>query len=130
MPYTLGQAHKATGKSKPTISRAIKNGTISATKNNKGEYQIDPAELHRVFPAVKPASNDTGTMKHHETPNNDNVLQAEIEALQKLLAVKDDQISDLKEDRENWRQQAQKVTALIEDHSQKPKGFFARLLGK
>ncbi len=130
MTYTLGEAAKATGKSKPTISRAIKSGKISGKKDDNGQYELDPAEVHRVFPKLQPASNDTGTMKQDETPNNDSVLQAEIEALQKLLAVKDDQISDLKEDRENWRQQAQKVTALIEDHSQRPKGFFARLLGK
>jgi hypothetical protein len=30
MSYTLGQAAKATGKSKMTISRAIKEGKISA----------------------------------------------------------------------------------------------------
>lgn len=49
MKYTLGQAAKATGKAKSTILRAIKNGTISASKGVKGSYQIDPAELHRVF---------------------------------------------------------------------------------
>ena len=49
MKYTLGQAAKATGKAKSTILRAIKNGTISASKGVKGSYQIDLAELHRVF---------------------------------------------------------------------------------
>ena len=53
MSYTIGQAAKATGKSKPTISRAIKSNTISATKNDDGSFTIDPAELHRVFPPVK-----------------------------------------------------------------------------
>lgn len=49
MKYTLGEAAKATGKAKSTILRAIKNGTVSASKGPKGSYQIDPAELHRVF---------------------------------------------------------------------------------
>ena len=49
MKYTLGEAAKATGKAKSTILRAIKNGIISASKGPKGSYQIDPAELHRVF---------------------------------------------------------------------------------
>lgn len=49
MKYTLGEAAKATGKAKSTILRSIRNGTISASKGPSGSYQIDPAELHRVF---------------------------------------------------------------------------------
>ena len=49
MKYTLGEAAKATGKAKSTILRSVKNGTISASKGPSGSYQIDPAELHRVF---------------------------------------------------------------------------------
>jgi hypothetical protein len=52
MPYTLGQASKATALHKTRLSRAIKNGVISATKTQHGGYLIDPAELHRVFPPV------------------------------------------------------------------------------
>jgi excisionase family DNA binding protein len=37
VPYTLGQAAKATGLSKPTISEAIKKGRISARKNESGQ---------------------------------------------------------------------------------------------
>jgi excisionase family DNA binding protein len=51
MKYTIGQAADATGKPKSTISRAIKSGRISASKDGN-KYQIDPSELHRVFPAT------------------------------------------------------------------------------
>ena len=47
--YSLAQAAKATGKSKPTIARAIKAGRLSATRADDGSYTIDPAELARVF---------------------------------------------------------------------------------
>ena len=63
--HTLGTAAKATGLNRSTVLRAIKSGKISATKNEHGEWQIDPAELHRVFPPVADApgaparSNDT-----------------------------------------------------------------------
>ena len=50
MPYTLGQAARATGKAKPTIARAIQTGRISASRSDDGAWQIDPAELHRVYP--------------------------------------------------------------------------------
>jgi hypothetical protein len=50
MRYTLGTAAKATGKAKSTILRAIKSGTISASRSHDGSYEIEPSELHRVFP--------------------------------------------------------------------------------
>jgi hypothetical protein len=50
MVYTLGEAAKATGKSKATISKAIKSGRISAKKGDTGAFAIDPSELHRVYP--------------------------------------------------------------------------------
>jgi hypothetical protein len=61
MRYTLGTAAKATGKAKSTILRAIKSGTISAAKAHDGSYEIEPSELHRVFPpngAQQAPSND------------------------------------------------------------------------
>ena len=45
--FTLGTAARHVGKSKPTISKAIKDGKLSATKVN-GVYQIEPSELSRV----------------------------------------------------------------------------------
>jgi len=56
---TLGEAEDEVGVAKSTISRAIKAGRLSASRNEHGHYQIDPAELFRVYPpkAAK-ASND------------------------------------------------------------------------
>ncbi len=48
---TLGQASIATGKTKTTIANAIKSGRMSASKDDLGQYKIDPAELFRVYPA-------------------------------------------------------------------------------
>jgi chromosome segregation ATPase len=74
MKYTLLKAAVATGKNKATIQRAIKNGKISAVKNSSGAYEIDPSELHRVYPATaqrvaqQNTSNDTQRPdKHAET---------------------------------------------------------------
>src|SRR5437773_380441 len=52
MTYSLKQAADATGRAKPTILRAIQTGKISAKKTEIGEWEIDPAELHRVYPPV------------------------------------------------------------------------------
>ena len=127
MRYTLGEAAKATGKSKTTVQRAIAKGKISAEKLGNG-YSIDPSELHRVFPMQR---NDTVSrntkvdpLRPDETPDSVSVLRVRIEALETLLSREQEVTSDLREDRDKWRQQA---TALLEDH--RPKGFFKRLLG-
>jgi hypothetical protein len=68
MRYTLGTAAKATNKAKSTILRAIKSGTISATKTHGGSYEIEPSELHRVFPpnsAQQTISNDKQPNEEH-----------------------------------------------------------------
>src|SRR4051794_5898917 len=57
MPYTVAEATKAIGKSKPTILRAIRRGQISATRDDAGAFRIDTAELHHVFP---PPAADAG----------------------------------------------------------------------
>lgn len=62
MKLSLSAAARESGKSKSTISRAIKKGKLSASKAGGGGYQIDPAELFRVFPRATPEpvlSNDT-----------------------------------------------------------------------
>ena len=130
MVYTLGEAAKATGKSKSTISKAIKNGRISAHKGSNGAYNIDPSELHRVYPIT---IEETGVPEQVETPkpyeanthyeNKIRELEIILKASQQRLEDRDEQLADLKEDRDKWRQQA---TALLED--KRPKGFWARVL--
>ena len=81
MFYTLGQAAKATGISKPTLSRAVKSGKISAQKQGDGSFIIDPAELHRVYPPITVTGNNNGNMKQSETPSNTNALQVKIDLI-------------------------------------------------
>jgi hypothetical protein len=131
MSYTLGDAAKATGKSKTTLHRAIKSGRISASKAEDGSYAIDPSELHRVFPAVTVETPSVpllrNDMEHHG--NTLETLRIKLEMQEKERererALLQETIADLREDRDKWRQQA---TALLEDH--RPKGFFKRLFGR
>lgn len=129
MVYTLGEAAKATGKSKATISKAIKNGRISAIKDEAGTFQIDPSELHRVYPAtVSSEQNETPNHTPRNTENDGLVreLQARLEAAHERLSDKEGVISDLREDRDRWRQQA---TALLSDRRPKS-GLWKWLTGK
>lgn len=128
MVYTLGEAAKATGKSKATLSKAIKAGRISAQKDESGTFRIDPSELHRVYPLAVSESHIATPISTPEKPESMGLireLQARLEAAQERLTDKESVIDDLREDRDKWRQQA---TALLSD--QRPKGFFGRLLNK
>ena len=120
MHYTVGTAAKATGKSKPTISRAIKNGLISATRTADGTgYVIDAAELHRVFPPLPSASNETPPKADHETPNETGALQVEIkmlrERLEEVTADKDSVIEDLRKRLDAEAEERRRLTMLLTD---------------
>lgn len=123
MAYTLGEAAKATGKSKATLSKAIKSGRLSAIKDETGTFRIDPAELHRVYP-VTPMSEQRETPVNTQEAGDFKALQARLDAAQERLADKDAVIADLREDRDKWRQQA---TALLED--KRPRGWLAKVFG-
>ena len=112
MSYTLGEAAKATGMSKAAISRAIKIGSISAEKQENGSFKIDPAELHRVYPPVAAEQdNQRSTQAKDATELNalNRELQARLEAAMQRLIDKDEVIADLRDDRDRWRTQAEKL---------------------
>lgn len=105
MTYSLKQAAQATGKSRPTILRAIQNSKISAVRHEiTGAWQIDPAELHRVYPPVHKSDDH-----EHETEQRNNPVMLEVHLLRERLADKDAMIAELREDRDQWRNQAQRL---------------------
>ena len=96
MGYSLAEAARASGKSKMTIQRAIKSGKISASRNEDGSYDIDPSELHRMFPLVSSDDDNRGNMVRGDTDNEINMLQLEIK-------VRDEKIASLQAERERER---------------------------
>jgi len=72
---TLRQAAELTGKSKSTLTRAIKSGRLSASRDGEGMYAIDPAELARAYPFVErpDAQHDArhGAPRNNETEPDD-----------------------------------------------------------
>ena len=68
--YTIATAAAAVGRNKTAILRAINAGRIPVAKVENGEWQIDPAELHRIYPPLRSASirdNDT-QLRLHQSP--------------------------------------------------------------
>jgi hypothetical protein len=131
---TLAEAAKETGLTKPAIFKSIKNGKISASKDERGQWMIDPAELFRVY---APASK-----KETVEPQTENLslllklkeLETKLEVTDKRLLDKDREVDDLRAQRDHWRTQAEQITRLLTDgreHEQKKKlGVWAWLLGK
>jgi hypothetical protein len=86
MAYSLKQAGEATGRTKPTILRAIQTGKISAKKNEMGEWEIEPAEFHRVYPPVAEGVTPTVTPEYVEGAVELLLLRQELTAKGERLA--------------------------------------------
>jgi hypothetical protein len=67
--YTITTAAAAVGRNKSAILRSINAGKISITKDENGEWQIDPAELHRIYPPLRSASmHGNEQLRLHHSP--------------------------------------------------------------
>jgi hypothetical protein len=135
MKYTIGTAAKATGKAKSTISRDLKDGTLSADKNDDGSYSIDASELIRVYPDVFDPNRSENTISNDQqplkTPMGTEGLQAEVERLRERLSVTDierererqqltNQIEDLRRRLDSEGEERRKLTAILTDQRQPP----------
>ena len=116
MTYTLGQAAAASGKNRSTILRSIQKGKISAEKDANGQWTIDPAELHRVYPVI--ASDNAST-------DADATVRTEPQPA--LIRQLERQIEDLREDRDAWREQARRFMLLVEGPARRT--WWQRLTG-
>ena len=106
MTYSLREASEAVGKGKPAILKAIQSGKISAEKDEHGEWQIEPSELHRVYPplptetASAPSSEETEATAGNGKGNR--LLEQEIRFLREKLAdvqrLREDDRRDLSEE--------------------------------
>jgi len=113
MAYTAGQAAKAAGVSTATISRALKRGTISGSKQPDGSWRIEAAELHRVF---------TPIAKQEQENGEERAMQGEIAALKDALA-------DARNDRDKWREMAERL-AIAPPQPMPSRSLWQRLFGK
>jgi hypothetical protein len=90
--YNLASAAAATGVNRSTVLRAIKAGRLSAQRDEQGGWQIDPAELHRVFPPLPAAATSAPASAQRDAMAD--ALVAELRAV----------IADLRADRDHWRE--------------------------
>ena len=106
--YSLKEAADACGRGKPAILKAIQKGRISANKNQLGEWEIDPAELHRVYKHVVPRSTHQGNaVERWETAEE----SLEIDALRRENALLREQAELLKDERHDLRRRLDEEAA-------------------
>ena len=104
---------------------------MSAPKDDRGRYAIDPAELHRTFPFQAPDQSadrfpepQPTSLGNHSTAPSDRGLEREVELLREML-VKAEATAD------HWRALAERQQALLEDKRPKERpGLLRRLLGR
>jgi chromosome segregation ATPase len=118
--YSLAQAAAAVGRNRSSVLRAIKAGKISAVRDEAtGEWRIEPAELHRLYPVADAQSDAQGNAQLHN-----NSAQVEIRELRARLADKDDVIADLRQQRDQAQQQLaaaqERIAALLTDQRSPP----------
>lgn len=128
---TMGEAAKHAGISKATLSRAIKSGRVSAHRNDKGGFDIDPAELFRVYPRNAGTVAANGSMKQDTTPDETPetagetlALKAEIDGLKAQLALMREHSDDIKAQRDSWQKQAESAQRLLADQRPQKRGWF------
>jgi len=127
---TLNQAAKTCGRSKSTLLDAIRSGRISAPKDDRGRYAIDPAELHRAFPFQAPDRTadrfpepQLTTFENHLNTSAYRVLEREVELLREMLAKAE-------ANADHWRALAERQQALLENKRLKEsRNFLRRFLG-
>ena len=111
MGHTLGQAAKAVGMSKTSIL-------------GQDQCRIEPCELHRVYP---PLADDTGTGNGTEergvTGGETALAEASTRATLAEARLSDfkSMLDDIREQRDHWQQQAERLAALaITDQRKEP----------
>lgn len=113
MKLTLGQASKETGVSKGTLSKALKSGRLSYVSKTAAGYEIDPAELFRVFPPkqrepVSGERSETPPIPHGSAGEERGIEAASIPHRREIEMLRE-QLAELKADRDAWREQAQRL---------------------
>lgn len=124
MKLSAREAAAQVGMTKQGIIRAIHKGTLSATRNIHNEFEIDPAELQRVFASVTTTVNSGATVADNLKHGDTMVLEERVRQLERMVADKDEVIRQLFE-----RLAAQQQVTLAIEDKQRPKSWWLRLWG-
>jgi hypothetical protein len=113
----------------------LSSGKLSYREKNSDGYQIDPAELFRVYPKITKTDADEPSLNDWqpgqaggETTSYAAKFEFQLAGLKNLIAEKDRRITDLEADRgqlredrhrltENWQEERVRLLKLLEDQT-------------
>ena len=87
---SLQKAVKMTDKSESTLRRDVKKGKVSAGRDERGHLQFDTAELQRAYGEMKTTGEDAQSTEQ----GNGKAMTGHDSA--EIIAIKDNQIADLR----------------------------------
>lgn len=98
--HTLRAAAKAVGRDRTTLTRAIRSGKLSASRDEvTGAWLIEPAELHRLYPPAD-VPGAAGGDAQARTPDERDImireLQVRLGAAQELARVQEHTLADVR----------------------------------
>lgn len=137
--YSLKQAAEAAGRGKPAILRAIQRGLVSAQRNAKNEWMIEPSELHRVYPRVTRNGADGNENERDALSDETALLRQENEFLKQQIEREREIARELSRRLDDEATERRKLTAILtykpettetqqEIIPTKKEGLFQRLL--
>jgi len=118
MKLSLNAAAKHYKVSKSTLSEALNNGRLSAKKDSRGRWQIDPSEMDRVFPLNSTErTKDRNPNAYSNTENHTEIirLKAELDAEKRLRERAEGEVSDLRDRLDGETEERRKLTAMLTD---------------
>lgn len=84
---SLREAVKAFNVSRPTLTKAINSGKLSAVRNGKGQWEISPSELGRVYQARVTDTAKTDPQEQVNFTASNTHIKADLEKLKAELAL-------------------------------------------
>ena len=114
---SVQEAADEVGVNKTTIWRAVKSGKLSATQDGDGQYQIDPAELARVYPPGARNADDSDAMQQHataENSSNDIALQVELAVLRERVQALERERDSLADDKAAAKAERDRLYGMVE----------------
>ncbi|HBH26231.1 MAG TPA: entry exclusion 1 domain-containing protein [Rhodospirillaceae bacterium] len=120
------RAAELAGVSRSTIQRYIRTGKLSAHKDGSSRARVDVAELERVFGGLLPQGTAAPPPAIEDALEVDR-LRLRVEMLEVRLRLAEEQIEDLKGQRDQWQRQATQVL-LTSQHAQREAREYKDLL--
>ena len=144
MSITLGDAARTLKISKPTLSKAISKGQLSASRNEDGSFAIDPSELMRWWEGVRHRFQPQMVARFHEAtptgnagngaekhPSADPELTARLASLEAEITGLKNLLTEVRDSRAAWQAQAERLALPSPSMVTKsePRPWWRRLVG-